>query len=315
MIIMKKISILVPCYNEEQVLPLFLQAIQPIICNTDYLWEILLIDDGSTDGTLCIMHDAHKKDERIRYIELSRNFGKENALLAGLDYVQGDSVVIMDADLQHPVSVIPKMIKQWEAGYDDVYARRQTRGKETWFRRLGAKVYYRLLQASSEVNVYPNVGDFRLLDKNCINALRQMRETDRYTKGMYAYIGFRKAHVDFMQEERAAGTSKWSLWKLITLACDGILSSSIKPLQIATKTGAVVSFAAFIYLIYIFIKSLLYGDPVRGFPTLIIVILFLGGLQLLSIGILGEYIGRIFHESKHRPSYFIRTYNGEKISK
>ena len=311
---MKKISILVPCYNEEQVLPLFIEAITTLIDNKQYHWEVLLVDDGSTDATLSVMENAHQQDERFQYIELSRNFGKENALLAGLDYVSGDAVVIMDADLQHPVNVIPQMLKKWEEGYDDVYARRLSRGKESWGRKILSKCYYSLLQAASETNVYPNVGDFRLLDASCIQALRAMRETDRYTKGMYAYIGFRKTYVDFVQEDRAAGKSKWSYIQLLRLAINGILSSSIRPLQIATKTGMVVSLVAFIYLLWVFFKSLLYGDPVRGFPTLIIVILFLGGLQLLSIGILGEYIGRIFHESKHRPSYFIRTHNGKKVN-
>ena len=311
---MKKISILVPCYNEEQVLPLFIKAITPLMENKQYEWELLLIDDGSTDTTLSLMQQARLRDVRIHYIELSRNFGKENALMAGLDYVSGDAVIIMDADLQHPVSAIPELIQKWEEGYDDVYAHRLTRGKESWLRKFLTKRYYALLQASSETNVYPNVGDFRLLDKTCIQALRSMRETDRYTKGMYAYIGFRKTSIDFIQEDRVAGKSKWGFWKLIHLAINGILSSSTKPLQIATKTGMVVSLASFIYLVYVFVKAVFYGDLVRGFPTLIIVILFLGGLQLLSIGILGEYIGRIFHESKHRPSYFIRTHNGQKIN-
>lgn len=311
---MKKISVLVPCYNEEQVLPLFIKAITPIMENKQYEWELLLIDDGSTDASLSLMQQARKEDDRIHYIELSRNFGKENALMAGLDYVSGDAVIIMDADLQHPVSAIPELIQKWEEGYDDVYAHRLSRGKESWIRKFLTKRYYALLQASSETNVYPNVGDFRLLDKTCIQALRSMRETDRYTKGMYAYIGFRKTSIDFVQEERVAGKSKWGFWKLIHLAINGILSSSIKPLQIATKTGMVVSLASFIYLVYVFVKSVFYGDLVRGFPTLIIVILFLGGLQLLSIGILGEYIGRIFHESKHRPSYFIRTHDGQKVN-
>ena len=312
---MKKITVLVPCYNEQQVLPLFLEKIQPLFADERYAWELLLIDDGSDDQTLSVMQQAHARDARINYIELSRNFGKESALLAGLDYVTGDAVVIMDADLQHPVSVIPDLLLKWEKGYDDVYARRISRGKESWVRKILTKWYYALLQASSKTNVYPNVGDFRLLDRSCIDALCAMRETDRYTKGMYAYIGFRKTFVDFVQDERAAGVSKWNFWQLMRLGVDGILSSSIKPLQIATKIGAVVSFAAFVYMIYVFFKALIYDDPVRGFPTLIIVILFLGGLQLLSIGLLGEYLGRIFHEAKRRPSYFIRTYNGEKSHK
>ena len=309
---MKKVAILVPCYNEEQVLPLYLTAVQPIISDARYEWEVVFIDDGSTDNTLQIIQKAHQQDNRFSYLELSRNFGKENVLMAGLDYINSDAVIIMDADLQHPLSVIPDMLEQWENGYDDVYARRKERGKESWLRKILTKWYYSLLQSASETNVYPNVGDFRLLDKSCINALRAMRETDRYTKGLYAYIGFRKQYVDFVQEERAAGTSKWNYFKLFKLALDGLLTSSIKPLQFATKFGMFVSFSAFLYLIYIFIKSLIWGDPVRGFPTLIIVILLLGGIQLLSIGILGEYIGRIFHETKHRPTYFVRTYNGKK---
>ena len=310
---MKKISILVPCYNEEQVLPLFIAALKPTISNSHYEWEVILIDDGSSDATLSIMQHAHEENAQINYLELSRNFGKESALLAGLDSMTGDAVIIMDADLQHPVSVIPELIKQWEAGYDDVYARRLTRGKESVMRHILTRCYYHLLQTSSSINVYPNVGDFRLLDKSCISALRTMRETNRYTKGMYAYIGFKKTYVDFVQEERAAGNSKWGFWKLFRLAMNGLLSSSIKPLQISTKIGLTVSFVAFLYLIYVFFKALLYGDPVRGYPTIIIAILFLGGLQLISIGMLGEYIGRIFYESKHRPSYFIRTYNGKKL--
>lgn len=309
---MKKITVLVPCYNEERVLPLFLTAIRETMKDSRYLWEVLLVNDGSSDGTLSVMEQAHDEDSRICYLELSRNFGKETALMAGLDYANGDAVIIMDADLQHPVSVIPRMIEQWESGYDDVYARRMTRGKESFLRKRLTGLYYRLLQSSSSTNVYPNVGDFRLLDSSCVRALRTMRETTRYTKGLYAYIGFRKQYVDFEQEERAAGESKWSFFQLLHLAIDGLLSSSLKPLQIATKAGFVISLAAFAYLLFVFVKALLYGDPVQGFPTLIIVILFLGGIQLLSIGIMGEYIGRTFFESKHRPTYFVRTYNGEK---
>lgn len=309
---MKTISILVPCFNEEQALPIFLNKIKIITENINYRWQILLVDDGSTDSTLSIMKLAHQQDSHIDYIELSRNFGKEAAMLAGLDYVNGDAVIIMDADLQHPISVIPQMIEQWGLGYDDVFGRRIIRGKETWLRKKMTQIYYHLLQQSTTMNMYPNVGDFRLLDRSCIEALRSMRESNRYTKGLYAYIGFRKQHVDYVQEERVAGTSKWNFWTLTKFALDGLFASSIKPLQYATKLGFLVSFIAFIYLIYVFIKALIWGDPVQGFPTLIIVILLLGGLQLCSIGIMGEYIGRTFHESKNRPTYFIRTYNGQK---
>ncbi len=310
---MKSISILVPCYNEEAVLPLFIDSIAPIMANTDYRrWQLLLIDDGSTDRTLQIMCEAHQRDPRIEYIELSRNYGKETALQAGIDYVAGDAVVIMDADLQHPVSVIPEMIEKWEAGFDDVYARRITRGKESWARKVLTKCYYRLLQSVAQTNVYPNVGDFRLLDRCCINALRSMKETNRYTKGMYGYIGFRKTYVDFDQRERIAGQSKWNYHSLFKLALNGLLSSTTLPLKLSTYLGLIVSLAAFVYMLYVLLKAALFGDPVQGFPTLMVTILFLGGVQLLSLGIIGEYIGRIFTESKKRPNYFVRTYNGKK---
>ena len=309
---MKKISILVPCYNEEQVLPLYLEAVKQTMSDKRYLWELLLIDDGSTDQTLSLMEQAHAADERVNYVELSRNFGKEAALMAGLDYISGDATIIMDVDLQDPIRIIPEMIKEWENGFDDGYARRISRGKESWMRKIMTKWYYQLLQSSASMNVFPNVGDFRLLDKSCVLALRAMRETNRYTKGMYAYIGFRKKCIDFDRDDRAAGKSKWNYFQLMRLALDGLFSFSLKPLQIATKMGIGISVIAFLYMLFVFVKALIWGDPVRGFPTLIIAILFLGGIQLLSIGIMGEYIGRIFHEAKHRPSYFIRTYNGEK---
>lgn len=309
---MKSISILVPCYNEEAVLPLFIDSIVPIMANTDYRWQLLLIDDGSTDRTLQIMCEAHQRDPRIEYIELSRNYGKETALQAGIDYVAGDAVVIMDADLQHPVSVIPEMIEKWESGFDDVYACRITRGKESWIRKVLTKCYYRLLQSVAQTNVYPNVGDFRLLDRCCINALRSMKETNRYTKGMYGYIGFKKTYVDFEQQERIAGQSKWNYHSLFKLALNGLLSSTTLPLKLSTYLGLIVSLTAFVYMLYVLLKAALFGDPVQGFPTLMVTILFLGGVQLLSLGIIGEYIGRIFTESKKRPNYFVRTYNGKK---
>ena len=310
----KKVTILLPAYNEEASFTLITQCMSQVIEeNPDYDWEFLLVNDGSTDNTLQQMIRLHESDAHYSYLDLSRNYGKEIAMMAGFDYATGDALIIMDADMQHPVSVIPEMLKYWEEGYDDVYAMRQG-SKESWLKRKSSHWYYKLLQSLTRVPIQKDTGDFRLLDKQCVQALRTMRETYRYTKGMYAYIGFRKTSIDFVQEERVAGSSKWGFGKLVRLAIDGILSSSIKPLQIATKTGMTVSLISFMYLVYVFVKALLYGDPVRGFPTLIIVILFLGGLQLLSIGILGEYIGRIFHESKHRPSYFIRTHDGKKTN-
>ena len=257
-----------------------------------------------------VMKALRKKDERVAYVSLSRNFGKEAAMLAGLDYASGDCAIVMDADLQHPVEVIPQMLSEWEKGYDDVYARRTDRGKESWLRRKLSMAYYRLLQKLAKIDILPNVGDFRLLDRKCIDALRQLRESERYTKGLYCWIGFRKKEISFKQGDRVAGKSSFNYHKLLNLAIEGITSYTTAPLRISTVMGLIVSAVAFIYMIYVLLKTLLVGEPVHGFPTLIIVILFLGGIQLVSIGIIGEYLGRIFNETKHRPVYLIREKEG-----
>lgn len=310
----KLISILIPCYNEAQSLPILIPKLEDI-ANTlsQYNWEFLCVNDGSKDNTLEVLRELRKEYNRVNYIDLSRNYGKENAMLAGFDYVKGDCMVIMDADLQHPPHVIIQMLEKWEEGYDDVYASRLSRGKESWLRKKLSLLYYRILQRSTRLEVLPNVGDFRLLDRRCINALKQMRENNRYTKGMYCYIGFKKTYVTFETEDRIAGESSMNYKTLINLAIEGILSYTTVPLRIATVIGVLTSLFAFIYMLVVFIKTLLCGDPVQGYPTMMIVILFLGGIQLLALGILGEYIGRIFTETKNRPVYFVRTYNDEQI--
>lgn len=310
----KLISILIPCYNEAQSLPLLIPKLDDIANNLkQYDWEFLCVNDGSKDNTLEVLRELRQTHNRVNYIDLSRNYGKENAMLAGFDYVKGDCMVIMDADLQHPPHVILQMLKKWEEGYDDVYASRLTRGKESWLRKKLSLLYYRILQRSTRLEVLPNVGDFRLLDRRCINALKQLRENNRYTKGMYCYIGFKKTYVTFETEDRIAGESSMNYKTLINLAIEGILSYTTVPLRIATVIGVLTSLFAFIYMLVVFIKTLLYGDPVQGYPTMMIVILFLGGIQLLALGVLGEYIGRIFTETKNRPVYFVRTYNDEQI--
>ena len=310
----KLISILIPCYNEALSLPILIPKLEDIANNLkQYDWEILCVNDGSKDNTLEVLRELRQIYNRVNYIDLSRNYGKENAMLAGFDYVKGDCMVIMDADLQHPPHVILQMLEKWEEGYDDVYASRLTRGKESWLRKKLSLLYYRILQRSTRLEVLPNVGDFRLLDRRCINALKQLRENNRYTKGMYCYIGFKKTYVTFETEDRIAGESSMNYKTLINLAIEGILSYTTVPLRIATVIGVLTSLFAFIYMLVVFIKTLLYGDPVQGYPTMMIVILFLGGIQLLALGILGEYIGRIFTETKNRPVYFVRTYNDEQI--
>lgn len=309
---MKKISILIPCYNEEKSLPLlYPELVKLMEGNKAYDWELMFVNDGSTDCTLAALQQLRQQDSRVNYVDLSRNFGKEAAMLAGFDYVTGDCMVIIDADLQHPPTLIPEMIKHWEAGYDDVYAKRRSRGKESWLRRRLSLLFYKLLQSSSRFDVLQNVGDFRLLDRKCINALKRMRESERYTKGMYSWIGFKKKEVEFDQGDRLAGDSSWNFRRLFSFALDGITSFTNAPLRISTMMGFVVSVCAFLYMIYVFCKALIYGDPVQGYPTLVILVLFLGGIQLLSLGIIGEYIGRIYNETKNRPDYIVRQFNGE----
>ena len=308
---MKLVSIIIPCYNEESNLMQLYQNLELFInYHREYLWQIILIDDGSKDKTFTILKEIRNKDNRFCLISLSRNFGKENAMLAGFDYVKGECCIIMDADLQHPVNTIPKMIALWEKGYDDVYAKRTNRGKESWLRKKLSLTYYKILQKMANVDILPNVGDFRLLDKKCINALKELRETQRYTKGLYCWIGFNKKEVEFEQGDRTQGKSSFNYHTLFNLAIEGITSYSTAPLRLSTILGTITSCAAFLYMCYTFIKTIILGEPVHGFPTLIIVILFLGGVQLLSLGIIGEYLGRIFLETKRRPVYLINKKEG-----
>ncbi len=310
----KLISVLIPCYNESESLPLLISKLENIANEySQYNWEFLCVNDGSKDNTLEVLRELRCKYSRLNYIDLSRNYGKETAMLAGFDYVKGDCMVIMDADLQHPPHVIPQMLEKWKEGYDDIYASRITRGKESWLRKKLSLFYYNILQRTTRLEVLPNVGDFRLLDRSCIEALKKMRENNRYTKGMFCYIGYKKTHVAFETEDRIAGESSMNYKTLFNLAIEGILSYTTVPLRIATIVGCVTSLLAFVYMLVIFIRTILFGDPVQGYPTMIIVILSLGGIQLLALGILGEYLGRVFTETKNRPVYFVRTYNDEKI--
>lgn len=312
----KKITILVPCFNEEKSLPLFYLELNSELGAVNlsmYDWEILFVNDGSKDDTLNIIRKMRASDDRICYVNLSRNFGKENAMLAGFDYATGDAVIIMDADLQDPPSLIPKMIELWEEGYQDIYAKRADRGKESWFRKKCSLLFYRILDYTTRFDILQNVGDFRLLDRRCINALKRLRENERYSKGLFCWIGYRKKEIVFNRGDRIAGKSSWSFWGLLNLAIEGITSFTTAPLRFATVSGFIIAFISFLYGLYFITKTLLFGEPVQGFTTIIVVVLFLGGIQLLAIGILGEYIGRIFTESKNRPVYIASEYNDELI--
>ena len=311
----KLVSILIPCYNEEKTLPILYPILDTLMeSEPSFDWEILFVNDGSKDNTYRIIKELRAKDQRISYVNLSRNFGKENAMLAGFDYVKGDCMVIMDADLQDPPSLIPEMLKYWGQGFKDVYAKRADRGKESMLRKMFSILFYKILDYTTRFDVLQNVGDFRLLDRQCINALRQLRESERYTKGMFCWIGFKKKEIVFDRGDRVAGESSWSFISLLNLAIEGITSFTTAPLRLATIIGFFTAIGACFLLVFYTLKTLLFGDPVQGFTTLISIMLFLGGVQLFCIGILGEYIGRIFNETKNRPTYLVAEYNEEEYT-
>ena len=311
---MKLITILIPCFNEENSLDLLYERLRNMIRQlSQYRFQILLVNDGSKDNTLAKMQELHTKDSTVSYLSLSRNFGKENAMLAGLDFAEGDAVILIDADLQDPPELIPQMIDEWEKGYDDVYARRRSRAGETWFKKASAHCYYRILQKFADIDIPSDVGDFRLLDRQAVDALCSLRERQRYTKGLFSWIGYNKKELLFDREPRAAGNSKMNFLKLFGLAVDGITSFSVAPLRLASILGIIISSIAFIYLVFVIAKTLLFGDPVAGYPSMISIILFMGGIQLIVLGIIGEYVGRIFYEAKRRPDYLVSEYNGKKI--
>ena len=311
---MKKVSILIPAYNEEEVLYTLYDRLENVINKlNNYEFEVLLINDGSKDNTLNILRELRKRDNRMCYINLSRNYGKETAMIAGLDYVTGDCCIILDADLQDPPELIEEMLKYWEQGYDDVYAKRKSRAGESFMKKFTSSLFYKMLQKSTRIPIQKNTGDFRLLDRRCVDALRKFRESERYTKGMFSWIGFNKKEILFDRDPRVAGSTKWNYWKLIDLAIEGITSFTTKPLRISSFLGVIISFCAFVYIVIIIARTLIMGEAVKGYPSLMAVILFLGGVQLLSLGIIGEYIGRVFNETKRRPLYFVEEYNGEKV--
>lgn len=311
---MKKVTILIPVHNEEDVLP---QLEKRLLENTSkldtYEWEFLFVDDGSSDGSLEWLRKKHQQDPRFKYLSFSRNFGKEAAMLAGFDAFSGDCMIIIDADLQDPPELIGEMLKEWEAGFDDVYAQRRQRGKESILRKILTLCYYRIMHYSTRIRLLPNVGDFRLLDRRCVQALKTLREHNRYTKGLFCWIGFRKKAILFDRHDRQCGASSWNFASLFNLALDGFIGFTAFPLRLAMLLGLFASSLAFIYGIYVIIKTLCYGDPVAGYPSLMVVIVFLGGVQLFTLGMIGEYMSRIFDESQKRPNYIVSEKNGEKI--
>ena len=310
---MKKISIVVPAYNEEESLPFLKEKLDQIMAEmNNYEFEILFINDGSKDKTIELIKEFRKNDKRYCYVDFSRNFGQEVAMAAGLDYVTGDCAIFMDADLQDPPELIPEMVKYWEEGYDDVYARRKKRTGESFLKKFTSKMYYRVLQEMTNVEIQKDTGNYRLIDKRCINALRKMKETERCLKSMFSWIGYKKKEVLFERPPRVAGKTKWNYFKLIDLAINGITSFTTSPLKLATYV-AVPTFAMLgVYFIYVIIKCIVTSTVIQAFQAIILLILFFSGIQILLFGIVGEYLGRIFKETKNRPLYLVNEYNGEK---
>ena len=310
---MRKITILIPAYNEEESLPFLYERVSKIMNEIkNYEFELLFVNDGSKDKTLEEIKKMREEDSRISYVDFSRNFGKEIAMIAGMDYATGDCVIIMDADLQDPPELIPEMIKLWEQGYDDVYARRRSRKGETWLKKFTSKMYYKVLQSLTKVEIQKDTGDFRLLDRRCVNALRKMRETGRCSKSMFSWIGYNKKEILYDRDPRIAGKTKWNYKKLMDLAIDGITSFTTSPLRISTYLSIPTFMALFIYFIYVIVKCIRLHIAIQAFQATILLILFFSGVQIILIGIMGEYLGRIFNESKNRPLYLVDEYNGEK---
>lgn len=299
------ISVVVPAYNEEEVLPEFHRRLTKVFSSLPYKLEVVYVNDGSSDNTVVVIDELKSRDPRIALVDLSRNFGKEIALTAGLDHASGDAVVVIDADLQDPPELIPELIQHWRDGADVAYAKRTHREGESWFKKFTAAVFYRLIRRISRVQIPADTGDFRLLSRRAMEGLGSLREQHRFMKGLFAWIGYRQVAIPYRRDPRFAGQTKWNYWKLWNLALEGITSFTTAPLKIATYLGLMVSVAAFIYAAIIIYKTLVFGDAVRGYPSLMVVVLFLGGVQLAALGVIGEYLGRMFDETKNRPLYLL----------
>ncbi len=301
------ISIVIPCYNEEEVIEICHKAVTEAINELPYNFEIIYINDGSTDNTMQILKEIQKTDNRTVIIDLSRNFGKEAAMTAGIDNARGDALIILDADLQDPPSLIPDMIDMWKkSGADVVYGQRMDREGETWFKKFTSNSFYKIMNfMASNVEIPKNTGDFRLMNRRSIDALVQLREKHRFMKGLFAWIGFKQVALQYNRAPRAAGQTKWNYLQLWHLALEGIAGFSTTPLRMASLLGLFISVLSFLFAAFIVVKTLIFGIEVQGWASLSVMIAFLSGIQLLSIGILGEYIGRIFGEAKKRPLYFI----------
>ena len=305
---MSKLTVVVPAYNESEGLREFHARLAAVLDQLDLESEVLYVDDGSRDDTFEVMRALRESDPRVSTLKLSRNFGKELALTAGLDYVDADAAVVIDADLQDPPELIPTFVQHWREGYDVVYGTRASRAGETGFKKFTASGFYRVMGRLSSTPIPRDTGDFRLLSRRALDALKQVRERQRFMKGLFTWVGFRQLSVVYHREPRYAGETKWNYWKLWNFAIEGITSFSGAPLKLATYFGLLTAIVAFLFGVWVLAKALWLGDPVRGYPSLMVVVLFLGGAQLMALGVIGEYLGRLYVESKQRPLYLIDEY-------
>ena len=305
---MPSLSVVAPVFNEQEVLPEFHRRLSAVLDAMGGTAEVVYVNDGSRDGTLGLLQQLHQADPRVSVVNLSRNFGKEIALTAGLDHSRGDAVVVIDSDLQDPPELIPTLLERWRDGFDVVYATRTDRAGETFFKKLTAKYFYRVIRSASRVEIPADTGDFRVLSRRAVDDLCRLREHHRYMKGLFAWIGYPQTSVPYKRDARFAGTTKWNYFKLWNFALEGITSFTIAPLKAASYVGFLTSVVAVFYAIWIIYKTLRYGDPVAGYPSLVTIVLLLGGLQLMTLGIIGEYMGRMFNETKRRPLYLVEKF-------
>lgn len=301
----RTISVLVPVFNEQANLIPFHQRLSVVLDSLEYDSEIVFINDGSSDDSEAIILQLREKDPRIALINLSRNFGKEIAMCAGIDHADSDATVIIDADLQDPPELIPSLLLKWNEGYDAVYAQRSRRQGESGLRKIFAFLFYRILNRSSSIDIPIDTGDYRVLSRRSVDALRQFKEQHRYMKGLFSWIGFKQTAISYDRDPRNEGSTAWNFWSLWNFALEGITSFSTSPLKASTYFGLTVAIISFLFGMYVIVKTLVYGSPVPGYPSLMTVIVFLGGVQLIAIGVLGEYLGRTFDEAKNRPLYFV----------
>jgi polyisoprenyl-phosphate glycosyltransferase len=305
-----ELSVVIPLYNEESNIDYLFERLTTVLDNLNIKYEIVCVNDGSKDNTINCLIQHHQLNPTIKVVNLSRNFGKEAALSAGIDYAVGAAVVPIDADLQDPPELLGEMIEKWREGYDVVYATRRSRQGETWAKRFTANIFYRLIGQIGHIQIPSNTGDFRLLDRRVVDAVKQMPERTRFMKGIFAWVGFKQTSILYDRHPRYKGITKWNYWRLWNFAIDGITSFSLLPLKVWSYMGMLLSLLAFIYASFLIARTLIFGIVLPGYASLMVVMLFLGGVQLITLGVIGEYLGRIYEEVKQRPLYLVRDYYG-----